>query len=172
MCIHWVISSSCPPLPPCPPFLPQFQAGPFLPVWLILVKNRDKHNKEDKVFLLVKDSYPEIFLASLSCTCVMTHVDSPLTEFYPGFRSPSHDRLCCFKTSVLAPQVKFLMKIYRCACKMWIQALRLLPCGDGHLVTLTAGSILKARSIITSLSSDHRGAVRFLKTRNFFQMKF
>jgi hypothetical protein len=37
------------------------------------------------MFLLVKDSYPEIFLALLLCTLVMTHVDSPLTDLYPGY---------------------------------------------------------------------------------------
>jgi hypothetical protein len=39
----------------------------------------------------------------LSCTCVMTHVDSSLTDLYPGYWSPSHDNLCCFKVSVLSP---------------------------------------------------------------------
>jgi hypothetical protein len=39
------------------PFLhshPQFQAGPVLPLSLILLKKRHKHNKEDKTFLLVE----------------------------------------------------------------------------------------------------------------------
>jgi archaellum biogenesis protein FlaJ (TadC family) len=36
------------------PFLPQFQAGPVLPLSLILLKKRDKLNKEDKAFLLVE----------------------------------------------------------------------------------------------------------------------
>jgi hypothetical protein len=39
----------------------------------------------------------------LSCTRVMTHVDSSLTDLYPGYWSPSHDNLCCFKVSVLVP---------------------------------------------------------------------
>jgi hypothetical protein len=62
--IVWVIS---PPCLPSPPFLlspPQFQAGPVLPLSLILLKKRHKHNKKGKVFLLVelriviqKDSY-------------------------------------------------------------------------------------------------------------------
>jgi hypothetical protein len=55
MCIHfWVISSSFSPPPPSPPFSPQFQAGPVLPLSLVLLKKRDKNNKEDKVFLLVE----------------------------------------------------------------------------------------------------------------------
>jgi hypothetical protein len=52
--IVWVISLLCPPPPPSPHFPPQFQAGPVLPLSLILLKKRDKHNKEDKVFLLVE----------------------------------------------------------------------------------------------------------------------
>jgi hypothetical protein len=61
--IVWVIS---PPCPTPPPFsLPsQFQAGPVLPLSLILLKKRHMHNKEDKAVLLVelriaiqKDSY-------------------------------------------------------------------------------------------------------------------
>jgi hypothetical protein len=32
----------------------------------------------------------------------MTHVDSSLTDLYPGYWSPSYDNLCCFKVSVLA----------------------------------------------------------------------
>jgi hypothetical protein len=43
-------------LPPTLPFpLPlQFQAGPVLLSSLVLLKKRDKPNKEDKVFLLVE----------------------------------------------------------------------------------------------------------------------
>jgi hypothetical protein len=40
-------------LPSLPPVPPQFQAGPILPLSLILLKKRHKHNKEDKAFLLV-----------------------------------------------------------------------------------------------------------------------
>jgi hypothetical protein len=40
--------------PILPPFLPQFQAGPFLPLSRVLLKKREKHNKEAKVFLLVE----------------------------------------------------------------------------------------------------------------------
>jgi hypothetical protein len=36
-----------------------------------LLKKRHKHNKEDKAFLLVKDSYTERFLLLLSCTHVL-----------------------------------------------------------------------------------------------------
>jgi hypothetical protein len=45
------------PLPFSPTLSPsptQFQAGPLLPLSLILLKKRHKHNKEDKVFLLVE----------------------------------------------------------------------------------------------------------------------
>jgi hypothetical protein len=62
--IVWVISPPCPPPPPFPCSPPQFQAGPVLPLWLILLKKRHKNNKKDKAFLLVelrraiqKDSY-------------------------------------------------------------------------------------------------------------------
>jgi hypothetical protein len=65
--IVWVISWPC-PLLPSPT---QFQAGPVLLLSLILLKKRHKHNKEDKAFLLVKDSYTERFLALLPCTNVL-----------------------------------------------------------------------------------------------------
>jgi hypothetical protein len=39
---------------PLLPFPPQFQAGPVLPLSLVLLKKRDKPNKEDKAFLLVE----------------------------------------------------------------------------------------------------------------------
>jgi hypothetical protein len=63
MCIHCLGHfSTLPPDPPASP--PQFQAGPVLPSSLILLKKGHKHNKKDKVFLLVefriairKDSY-------------------------------------------------------------------------------------------------------------------
>jgi hypothetical protein len=54
MCINWVISPPCPSLPLSPLFPPQFQEGPVLPLSLVLLKKRDKRNKEDKVFLLVE----------------------------------------------------------------------------------------------------------------------
>jgi hypothetical protein len=40
--------------PTLSPTSPQFQAGPVLPLSLILLKKRDKGNKEDKVFLLTE----------------------------------------------------------------------------------------------------------------------
>jgi hypothetical protein len=43
-----------PPSPPLSPLPPQFQAGPVLPLSLILLKKRHKPDKEDKVFLLVE----------------------------------------------------------------------------------------------------------------------
>jgi ribosomal protein RSM22 (predicted rRNA methylase) len=49
--IVWVISPPCPHTLPCPS---QFQAGLVLPLSLILLKKRHKHNKEDKAFLLVE----------------------------------------------------------------------------------------------------------------------
>jgi hypothetical protein len=55
MFIHWLSHfSPLPPTPLSPSFLPQFQAGPVLPLSLVLLKKRDKPNKEDKVFLLVE----------------------------------------------------------------------------------------------------------------------
>jgi hypothetical protein len=62
MCIHvWVISPSC-PLPhlltPSPSTLfsplPPFQAETVLPLSLILLKKRIKHNKKGKEFFLVE----------------------------------------------------------------------------------------------------------------------
>jgi hypothetical protein len=50
----WVISPPCSPPLLSSPFSPQFQAGPVLPLSLVLLKKRDKPNKEDKVFLLVE----------------------------------------------------------------------------------------------------------------------
>jgi hypothetical protein len=55
--VHTLFGSFLPHAPPSPPslpFPPQFQAGPVLPLSLILLKKRDKHNKEDKMFLLVE----------------------------------------------------------------------------------------------------------------------
>jgi hypothetical protein len=87
------------PLPPSPTLSPpspaQFQAGPVLPLSIILLKKRHTHNKEDKAFLLVELRIAiQRFLTLLSCTRVMTHVDSSLTDLYPGYWSPSHDNLC------------------------------------------------------------------------------
>jgi hypothetical protein len=47
MCIHCLGHFS-------PPFPPRFQAEPVLPLSLILLKRRHKHNKKDKAFLLVE----------------------------------------------------------------------------------------------------------------------
>jgi hypothetical protein len=69
---HTLLGSFLPPahllhlLPPT-----HFQAEAVLPLSLILLQKRHEHNKEDKVFLLVKDSYTEIFLALPSCTNVL-----------------------------------------------------------------------------------------------------
>jgi hypothetical protein len=63
--------STLPPSLTLPPSPPQFQAGPVLPLWLILLKKRHKRNKKDKAFLLVKDSCTERFLLLLSCTRVL-----------------------------------------------------------------------------------------------------
>jgi hypothetical protein len=46
--------SLLPPSLTLSPFLPQFQADPVLPLLLVLLKKRDKHKKEDNVFLLVE----------------------------------------------------------------------------------------------------------------------
>jgi hypothetical protein len=52
--IVWVISP--PNLLPRPTHLqtPHFQVEPVLPLSLILLKRRHKHNKKDKVFLLIE----------------------------------------------------------------------------------------------------------------------
>jgi hypothetical protein len=56
MCIHCL--GHFYPLPTSPTLspltLPHFQAEPVLPLSLILLKKKHKHNKEDKVFLLVE----------------------------------------------------------------------------------------------------------------------
>jgi hypothetical protein len=57
--VHTLFWSFLPPAPPPPPPLspphpPRFQAEPVLLLSLILLKRRHKHNKEDKVFLLVE----------------------------------------------------------------------------------------------------------------------
>jgi hypothetical protein len=52
MCTVSVISPPCPHPPPSLPLLLTFRKILFLS--LILLKKRHKHNKEDKVFLLVE----------------------------------------------------------------------------------------------------------------------
>jgi hypothetical protein len=54
--VHTLFGSFLPraPLPSPLPLPPQFQAGPVLPLSLILLKKRHKPDKEDKVFLLVE----------------------------------------------------------------------------------------------------------------------
>jgi hypothetical protein len=52
--IVWVISPPCPPPSPSPPNPRHFQAEPVWPLSLILFKRRHKHNKKDRVFLLVE----------------------------------------------------------------------------------------------------------------------
>jgi hypothetical protein len=54
-CIHCLGHFSLFPLPSLSPlFSPQFKAGPVLPLSLVLLEKRDKHNKEDKIFSLVE----------------------------------------------------------------------------------------------------------------------
>jgi hypothetical protein len=65
--IVWVISPPY-PHPTLSPQPPRFQAELVLPLSLILLKRRHKHNRKDKVPLLVKDSYIERFLTLLPCT--------------------------------------------------------------------------------------------------------
>jgi hypothetical protein len=69
--IVWVISAPYLLPHPLPSSPLQFQADPVLSLSLILLKKRHKHNKEDKAFSLVKDSYTERFLTLLSCTHVL-----------------------------------------------------------------------------------------------------
>jgi hypothetical protein len=52
--IFLVISPPFPPPSLILPSHPQIQAGSVLPLSLILLKKRHKHNKEDKEFLLVE----------------------------------------------------------------------------------------------------------------------
>jgi hypothetical protein len=93
------------PLPHSYPHPSQFQAGPVLPLSLILLKKRQSHNKEDKAFLLVelriaiqRDSY--------YCFCVTMCYNSCWFNFkwlYTGSWSPTCVDLCHFKVSVLVP---------------------------------------------------------------------
>jgi hypothetical protein len=102
--IVWVISPPYPLSHPLSPSTSQFQAGPVLPLSLILLKRRHKHNKEDKAFLLAELRIAiQRFLTLLLCTRVIIHVDSSLTHLYIGSWSHSHVNLCLFKVSVLAP---------------------------------------------------------------------
>jgi hypothetical protein len=82
-----------------------YQVGPVLPLSPVLLKKRDKPHKEDKVFLLVelRIAIQKIPHIAFVYPCLMTHVDSSLTDLYTGSWSPSHDNLCCFRVSVLAP---------------------------------------------------------------------
>jgi hypothetical protein len=73
--VHTLFGSFLHPFPPPQPFLPsptQFLADHVLPLWLILLKKRHKHNKKESVFASwLKDSYTERFLLLLSCTHVL-----------------------------------------------------------------------------------------------------
>jgi hypothetical protein len=82
MCIHCLGHfSTLLQSPPFPPNPSQFQAGPVLPLSLILLKKRHKHSNKDKAFLLVKDSYTERFLTLLSCIHVLRPM---LIHLYTG----------------------------------------------------------------------------------------
>jgi hypothetical protein len=53
--VHTLFGSFLPSAPsPTLLSLPRFQAEPVLPLSLILLKRRHKHNEEDKAFLLVE----------------------------------------------------------------------------------------------------------------------
>jgi hypothetical protein len=55
MCIHCLGHfSTMPPSSPLSPSPALFQAGPLLPLSLILLKKRHKHNKGDKAFLIAE----------------------------------------------------------------------------------------------------------------------
>jgi hypothetical protein len=73
--VHILFGSFLPlaPFLPSPPSPPSVPGSSVLLLSLIFLKRRDKHNKEVKMFLLVKDSYTEIFLAFLSCPPVHVH---------------------------------------------------------------------------------------------------
>jgi hypothetical protein len=70
------------PLPLSSPLPLHFQAEPVLTLSLILLKRRQKDNKEDKTFLLVKDRYREILSITSMYKCFITQVDSSLTDLY------------------------------------------------------------------------------------------
>jgi hypothetical protein len=95
------------PLPPLPTLspLPPLVTGRYCSALITdFVEEKRQAQWKQSVFpSWVEDRYTEIFLALLSCTRVMTHVDSLLTDLYPGYWSPSHDNLCCFKVSILVP---------------------------------------------------------------------
>jgi hypothetical protein len=107
MCMHCLghFSSWTPPQhPPCTlsfPLPPQFQAGPILPLSLILLKKRHKHNKEDNRFATwVKDSYTEIFLDWFHVHMCYDPCWFIANDLYTGYWFPPHDNLCCFKVFV------------------------------------------------------------------------
>jgi hypothetical protein len=55
MCVHCLdYFFPYPSIVPSPISTPHFKAEPVLPLSLILLKKRHKHNKEEKVFLLVE----------------------------------------------------------------------------------------------------------------------
>jgi hypothetical protein len=88
--VHTLFGSFLPPASlsyPLPRFPHQFQAGPVLPLSLILLKKRHKHNKEDRAFLLVelRIAYRKIPSIAFMFTCVTTHADSTLTDLYSGY---------------------------------------------------------------------------------------
>jgi hypothetical protein len=92
--IAWVISPPCPPPPPFLHFPPQFQIGPVLPLSLILLKKKHKHNREDKAFFLVelrivtqRDSYYCFRVPMCYNPCWFN------SDLYIGSWSPAHDNL-------------------------------------------------------------------------------
>jgi hypothetical protein len=105
--VHTMIGPFLPPVPapPSSSNLLRFQAQPVLPLPLILLKRRHKHNKEDKVFLIVELRIAiqrDSSIASMH-KCFTTRIDSSLTDLYTGSWPPSRVDLCPFKVSVLVP---------------------------------------------------------------------
>jgi hypothetical protein len=96
MCIHCLGHFfPLPPAHPSRPTPPCFQAEPVLPLSLIMLKRRHKHDKrrhkhdkKDKVFLVVKDSYTEIPSIAFVYKFVTTQVASSLTDLLHWFLIP------------------------------------------------------------------------------------
>jgi hypothetical protein len=88
-------------IPPSPSFPPQFQAGPVLPLSLVLLKKRGKYNNEGKVFLLAelrtaiqKYSFYSFFKDRIS----LCSTDWSQTCKFPAITSMCHNDACfeCF----------------------------------------------------------------------------
>jgi hypothetical protein len=91
------------PPTPFPPFPPQFQAGPVLPLSLILLKKRHKHKKEDKAVLLV-----ELRIAIQRDSYYCSHV--------PMWYNPCRFNLFLYLPYVLSPCHVIQVQPHCCIC--------------------------------------------------------